>query len=164
MTVGHLRARRREASPGERGETLLELLATVFLLGVVIVGLVTALLQVIIASDNNRRHVRAGNEAVTMLENIRVAPYSQCSAASPTPQNTSYRSVAGTPPSGYTYTLDIRFLVSRTAATSATSPAVFQATCPGAGDQGSQRITITMVAPGRSAVAETLTLIKRNKL
>ena len=156
-TVGRLR----ERSSREDGETLMELMVTVTLLGVVIVGLVAAVLNLIVTSDNNRRHTRLVNEAVTMAENVRAATYQPCTVSSPTPQVTFYTTAAGVAPSGATVSVRVKFLTSRTATAASASPAAFQTTCPAAGDQGIQQITLGLTSSGSTNVTETLTVTKR---
>jgi Tfp pilus assembly protein PilV len=150
---------------GEQGETLIEIIATVFLLGVVIVGLMTALLNVIISSDNNRRHVGTGNVAASMAELIRSATYQPCTGTSaPTSQTAFYTTAAGAAsrPSNYTYAVNVQLLKSRTAAATPGTPAVFQANCPGS-DQGAQKVTVSVTVTGRSTITESVVVIIRKR-
>lgn len=144
----------------ERGETLIELMATSILMGLAIVAIVAALLNTVIASDNHRRSTRAGNEAVRLSEAVIAANYVKCTNASP--PATEYAKVYDTggtivAPTGYTYEIvSVGYLQNRTAATP-----VFNSTCPTT-DQGAQRVEVAVASAGRSAVRETIVVVKRD--
>jgi type II secretory pathway pseudopilin PulG len=139
----------------ERGETLIELMATVVLMGVSIVAIVGALMGVIQTSSQHRRATRAGNEAVNVVEFIRDQDYTPCVTTS------TY--ALPTPPPRYSYTISsVRSLQSNTAGTP-----VWIATpggCNATNDQGAQQITVKVTATGTGAVSRSLTFVKRKKI
>ena len=154
--IGHLHRRPAVAGDGERGETLIELMATVLLMGVSIVALVAALLGVMRTSVENRRATRAGNEAVNVVETLRSVDYVPCATAS------TYASSVPAAPRGYTTSITrVRRLQSDTASTPVWVPAA--GGCNVANDTGAQEITIRVQATDGSNVSRSLTLVKRRK-
>lgn len=154
MMFSH-RPRTAHSAHDERGETLIELMATVVLMGVSIVAIVGALMGVIQTSSQHRRATRAGNEAVNVVEFIRDQNYVACGSIG------SY--TLPSPPTRYSYSItSFRVLQNKTAA-----PPVWIAPpggCTAANDTGAQQITVKVTATGTGAVSRTLTFVKRNKI
>ena len=154
--IGHLHRRPAPAGSGERGETLIELMATVMLMGVSIVALVAALLGVMRTAAENRRATRAANEAVNVVETLRGVDYVPCATA------TTYVSSVPAAPRGYsTQIVRLRRLQSNTASTPVWIPS--SGGCSAASDTGAQEITVRVTATDGSDVSRSLTLVKRRK-
>lgn len=154
--IGHLHRHSGAADRGERGETLIELMATVVLMGVSIVALVGALLGVMTTAAENRRVTRAGNEAVTVVETLRGVDYVPCATA------TSYEAALPAMPRDYEVQItQVRRLQSNVAATPVWVPP--SGGCTADNDTGAQQITIRVAATDGSDVARSLTLVKRRK-
>lgn len=150
MRLSH-RRRPGPVARGERGETLIELMATVVLMGVSIVALIGSLLGAMTTSNTHRRATRAGNEAVNVVEDLRGQTYVPCATT------TTY--TLPTPPPTYTYTIEsVRRLQNANA-----NPAVWvsNAGCTPTNDQGAQIIKIRVRSAGTPAVSRSLSLVKR---
>lgn len=154
MTLSH----RRPAVPharSERGETLIELMATVVLMGIGIVAIVGALIGVMQTSSQHRRTTRAGNETVNVVEYIRKQDYKTCASTS------SY--TLPTAPPRYSYTVtSVKWLQSNTSAAPVwIAPG---GGCTASNDTGAQQITIRVSTTAGPPASRTLTLVKRQKL
>jgi len=136
----------------ERGETLVELLATVVIIGTAVLSVLAAIGVAITASDANSKQVTALTVARNYAEAIQAAAYVPCAtAASYSPAAVSY-----TAPTGFTATI-----VGGLGYYDGTSsgPASFGATCT-APDKGAQQISIE--AKSSDARADrTLQIVKR---
>ena len=152
--------RGRRARQEEGGETLLELMATVVLLGVAIVGMVGAMIGTVRTTTQYRRSALTGNEAVNLAEAVRALPYVPCATAA------SY--TLPTAPFRTTYAItEIRYLSNNT-----TAGQSWVSNCP-TPDQGVQRIRVRATSdtlPGGTgtrgrlgAVNRTITIMKRDK-
>lgn len=147
-------ARRQAAADrdGEAGETLIELLATIILMGIAITALLTTTLAVIVSSHGHRRRVQAENEATTVVETIDRMPYVACAGP------TAYEDALDSVPERFEAEIQsVRHLASSTATT-----ASYQASCPGGVDQGAQQITVRMTSPGAYTVHADVVLVKRD--
>jgi len=134
----------------ERGDTLLELIIAVSILGIAFVALLTAMFTSNVSSDLHRKQAVAGGELRNFSEAIQRETYVSCATVS------SY---------GSTYTAPTGFTKSITAIefhnADATNPAVsiFQGTCPST-DQGIQRLTLR-IASTDARITEDLVVVKR---
>lgn len=136
----------------QRGETLIEILFTVFIMSTVLLSLLGLLLTVLVASASHRGAVAAGNQVTTVSETIDRLPYVACGAVS------NYSSAVTGISTGYTGTItSVRYLQSKTAAT-----AQYVATCPGGNDQGTQLITVRIQRNSPPRSSATIDLVKRN--
>lgn len=159
MRAAHVRSKASGAdrwSASERGETLIEIMATVVLMGTAIIAVLSGLFTTIVSSDLHKRQTRAAAEVTNVVESIDKATYSPCSGATiPT-----YASALPALPAGFTIaSVVVEPLVSSTA----TDP-TFAATCPGAGDQGAQRITVSVTqGVGGRKVTEKIVYVKRDE-
>ncbi|MCB0963406.1 MAG: type II secretion system protein [Acidimicrobiales bacterium] len=154
--IGHLHRHPGTADRGERGETLIELMATVILMGVSIVALVASLLAVMRTSVENRRATRAGNEAVNVVETLRGVDYIPCAT------DASY--VASLPAAPRGYVTEITGL--RRLQNADVEPPVWVAPsggCTTANDTGAQEITVKVTATDGSDVSRSLSMVKRRK-
>jgi Tfp pilus assembly protein PilV len=139
---------------GERGETLIETLVTVMLMGTAITGLIGGITAAIGASDNSKQVVTAQVVAQNFAEAIQAAPYVECTTSYTTAQ------VGYTPPNGYAVTNPTVAFYDGTS-----NPAVFGAAPAGCSaatpkDNGAQRLTLRVAAPNGITV-RTLEIVKR---
>ena len=135
---------------GESGETLVELLMTVFLMGTAIVALLATTLAVIVSAHGHRRRVRAENEATSVIETIDRMAYVPCA------EPDDYEIALDSVPDQYVGEIsEVRYLVSRSSST-----ASYQSSC--STDQGSQEITVTITVPGRYTVHADVVMVKRD--
>jgi hypothetical protein len=127
----------------ERGETFIELVVSAALLGLLGIGMLTALSNTIIVSHADRGF--AGTETVlrSFATTLERRPYKTCTAGSST-NPYSAADLSFTAPSGYTTSVQsVKFLNNKNDADLSASD--FQTTCPTAGqggDQGAQMFTI----------------------
>lgn len=168
--------RRPRAAEGERGETLIELLVGVLLMGVAFAAIFQAFLTVTAASQLNRQKTEVGlylqHWAERTLTPIGPAGtgshYQECGVgapdvAKPTPVPTGWSA---------TYTVEYLKATGYRPKPSEVDPATFtnQAGCTyygrpdgSLGDGGLQKITLTVTSePGRFQVTESLVIYKRD--
>jgi type II secretory pathway pseudopilin PulG len=144
------RSRRR----GEVGETLLELLVTVSIMGTVFVGVLAGIGTVFVATDSHRQDATA--EAVLRsyaerLEDPTDVPYVDCATAG------TYVS-----PTGFTLPAAPGWTASVTSALiwQGDTPPTFTSTC--AADKGLQQLTLRVTSPaGDHQATETIVIVKR---
>jgi type II secretory pathway pseudopilin PulG len=153
--MAHRRGPTRSAAPDGRdgGETLIELMVTVLLVGVAVVALLTTMITVVTSAHGHKRRVQAENEATSIVEAIDRMAYVPCANTS------SYAAaLASAPTPTFIPTITSVEKLQNRAATTAT----FGASCPGGGDQGAQQITVRVAVPGRYAVSAEVVLVKRD--
>lgn len=136
---------------GAGGFALVEVLAAMLLLSVAIGAVFMTLLAVFTSSAMNRNIVLSGNEATKVVESIQRAAYEPCPSAS------NYSSALPTTPKMTLSVTKVEYIVS-----SVSDSGSFQASCPGTGDKGVQRVTVTARATARPGGSETLVIFKRN--
>jgi type II secretory pathway pseudopilin PulG len=142
---------------GERGETLIEIVLTVFIIAVALSAIVLGIFTMIRTSSQHRRAVRASNEAMSIAEKIDGASYVKITAAGECTKANPYYPPSGyTAPSNMTVTVTRRNLQDRTA-----NPPVYGDSCPSA-DQGAQELTVTVRhADSKGSATEKVTIVKR---
>jgi type II secretory pathway pseudopilin PulG len=141
------RAQDPDRAQGEAGESLVELLLTVLIIGIVFVAVIGALGTTIIASDLHRRQSSAEVLLVDALESVKRQAYVPCSSAG----TGSYDATAGvTVPDGWT--------VAVTSVHGWNGVSAWVA-CP-ADDHGLERVTITVTSPG-GATTNQADVVKR---
>jgi type II secretory pathway pseudopilin PulG len=139
----------------EGGETLIELLATVILLGTAVVAVISGLYTAVRSSDQHKRRTRTAAEVTNVVEVLSRTDYIPCTSGVP-----NYSSVLPSLPSGYTL---LPLVVEPLASASAADPS-WSATCPTEGDQGAQRITVVVSqGTGEREVREELVYVKRSR-
>jgi type II secretory pathway pseudopilin PulG len=137
--------------PGDRGETLVELLVTITVMGVTVVAILGSIAVTIMLSATHRKQAAVGTYVRSFAEavetKVATTTYKPCA------QPADYASVAPSLPSGYTSSV--------TAVTywNGSSFVGSLASCPGT-DQGVQRVTVR-VATSDNKVVETLDVIVR---
>lgn len=152
--MGHRRPRVAPTA-GQQGETLIELLATVILLGVGIIALLGALASAITQSSRTERATLADNEAVNTVEFIRAEDYIACADAS------SYGLPTSTHPNVTLAVTKVQRLQNAGSSNPVWLPD--NAGCSAANDQGAQLITVRATATGEPKVNRFLTFVKRDR-
>lgn len=139
----------------EGGETLVETLLAVMLLGILATGIVGAMASTVTVSDFDAQQSGAETVLRSYAEAWDRTTYATCTA------NQSTNPYGSTPPSGFTAPSGYTATVSSVTFWNGTStaPAVFGATCPGGGDVGLQSLAL-QVTPNRGP-AQSLTIQKR---
>jgi len=182
MSIAHVRpasAVRPAGRRRERGETLIEMLATVLLMGIGFSAILGGLFTVSSTATTNQRRTMVSNSLQTWAEFLEQPVGVIPSVTSPGYSPYTYVDCAilgaggqyvvpsGLVPSGWTATMKVRYLTGFSGS-GATKTANYQPdrnTCftqPG-GDKGIQEITLTIDTGGTNhRVVDTLVIIKRN--
>ena len=158
----------------ERGETLVELMVTVTILGVSMVAILAALWTTFRVNDFNRKTSNADLVLRDFAETLKAkgptvigsvtydATYIPCETLGTTGSYPAYTPAA--PNTNYTATITkIEFLNGYTG--TAPNWGAQSAGCPAGGDQGLQRLTLRATGPTNNATVrgtETVTIMKRN--
>jgi type II secretory pathway pseudopilin PulG len=134
---------------GERGDTLVEILVAVTILGIAFVAILAGLATTIRLSGQQRGRTNADTVLVGAADSVKNQTYVSC----PTASASSYTPTSGvTLPSGWSasnVTMTIKYRDTNT----------WSATCPST-DQNVQLLTITAAAPdGKSS--ESVEVVKR---
>lgn len=154
---------------GESGETLLELLITMILMGLAVVAILSGLFAVTRLADYNSKTTHVGSSAQSYAEQLKqpvvlgaVADYTYVPCATVTPA--SYPDFTGYLPNTSTYTariVTIEYISILPSGSSGSQP-TWSTTCPST-DYGLQRITVEVeVDDGVSNESEQVTLVKRD--
>ncbi|MFE2327120.1 prepilin-type N-terminal cleavage/methylation domain-containing protein [Streptomyces sp. NPDC059385] len=139
-------ARRRPRRPrGEEGETLIEVLVAVVLMGVAFVAILGGMGTAIISSVTQQKVTGADSVVRSAAEKVLSAPYVSCAPGYGTPE----------PPAGYTVTVEVEYW---------DGVGAFGPSCPTA-DTGVQKVTLTVHSTGPRPVGDTtLEVIKRESM
>lgn len=129
------RARSRRGGSSERGETLVELLATITIMATAVLAILGGIAVSATTSDANSKEVMAGTILRNYAESIVAAKYVPCAS---TADYLPGSNVVYSPPSGFT--VSIQGGIGYYDGTS-TGPAAFSGSCPSP-DKGAQRMTI----------------------
>ncbi len=127
----------------QAGETLIETLITVILLGLLGVGVVAAMTSIISVSDYDAKQSGAETVLRSYAEAWDRAPYMACTASQPTNPYGSTTPPGFTLPTGYTASVSSVTFWNGTSST----PVTFGGTCPASGDAGLQSLTLRVTAP-----------------
>lgn len=150
---------------GQSGELLLEVLVSMAILGLGIVGGLFALASLIRVSSTHQAITRSSIEASVAAEGVERIAYRACTASTSTPTAATYQadlsSVPYSSPPGLSVLLtvtDVKYLTSSSAQTAA-----FGNSCPALGDQGAQLLQIRVEATTThgTKVRSNLKFIKR---
>ncbi|MGW5398761.1 type IV pilus modification PilV family protein [Streptomyces sp. NPDC003952] len=143
MTAPARRPRRRR---GEEGETLIEVLVAVVLIGVAFVTILGGMGTAIISSVTQQEVTSADSIVRSAAEKVVGAPYVSCAGGYETPA----------PPAGYTVTVEVAYW---------DGVGAFGAACSPTADTGVQRITLTVHSTGPRPVRDvTLEVVKRESM
>ncbi|MFJ6051567.1 type II secretion system protein [Streptomyces sp. NPDC092307] len=138
-------ARRPWRRRGEEGETLVEVLVAVVLIGVAFVTILGGIGTAIISSARQQQVTSADSVIRNAAEKVLGAPYVSCAGGYETP----------TPPAGYTVTVTIEHW---------DGVGAFGRSCPTA-DTGVQKVTLTVHSTGPHPVRDaTLEVVKRESM
>ena len=168
--------RSRGAGGRQEGETLLELMATVVLMGICIVALIGSLITAIGTAGKHRRITRVGNGAVNAAEVITAMDYIVCARATagngtvagldndPNDSSYVYRLNQALPPNveGMNYQIiSVKRLRNTTSATAQWDTATSSCVTP---DTGAQQITVRVTnTSGPGSIRRSITFVKRNE-
>jgi Tfp pilus assembly protein PilE len=151
--------KKRDERLRERGETLIELIVSTTLLGILGVGMLTALSSTIIVSNADRGF--AGTETVlrSYATTLESREYKPCTSPG-SPASPYTTPLAFSNPTGYqTSITGPTFLVDKDSQ-NVTAPSAFSANCPPGGDQGVQRFVLKAVRNDGTA-GQTLNVLVR---
>ncbi|MEV6580410.1 type II secretion system protein [Streptomyces sp. NPDC051582] len=138
-------ARRPRGRRGEEGETLVEVLVAVVLMGVAFVTVLGGIGTAIIGSVAQQKVTGADSVIRSAAEKVVSAPYASCADGYETPA----------PPAGYTVTVTIEYW---------DGAGTFGRSCPTA-DTGVQKVTLTVRSTGPHPVKDaTLEVVKRESM
>ncbi|HEX7135201.1 MAG TPA: hypothetical protein VF228_21690 [Iamia sp.] len=159
----------------EAGETLIEILVTLILMGTAVIGILAGIASVLHLSDINSRRTHVGNTAQTFAEQIKQPVldmvYKPCATVPVSPTapatTTTYPPFSGTlPGSAGTYTARVTNVayINVISASGGTNTWTSSCTPTAAGtDRGLQRLTIQVeVTIGGGTTTETLSVVKRD--
>jgi type II secretory pathway pseudopilin PulG len=140
----------------QAGETLIETLIAVILLGLLGVGVVAAMTSIISVSDYDAKQSGAETVLRSYAQAWNRAPYVACTGGSPANPYGSTTPPGFTLPSGYTASVSGVTFWNGTSST----PVTFGGTCPASGDAGLQSLSLRVTSP--RGPAQTLTIQKRS--
>jgi hypothetical protein len=147
--------RLRQRRGGQRGDTLVEILLTVFIMGTVLITLMGLVMTIMTASAVHRGKVAAGNQASTIAEAIDRLPYVACGSAA------NYDTAVAGLESGFEATIvSVRYLSDGSTATPTFLPA--GSACPGGVDEGAQMVSVRVRMSRPPHVSTTVDLVKRD--
>jgi len=174
--------RGRGRATGEAGETLIELLATMVILGIAVVAILGGVFTTITISDYHRRETTAVTMLRSFAETMKapggktngnwnyvvqgdgsqyLPTYLPCSSSDPSPTYPTY----STGDSRYVASMTVEYLQANPATTATPS---FGPTCPTVSgtptDYGLQQLTLTITDQNgtRRPVRESMVIVKRN--
>jgi type II secretory pathway pseudopilin PulG len=139
---------------GQRGETLLELLVTVTIMGTAFVGIIAGIGTTFMATDSHRQAATAEGVLRSYAERMddpNDVAYVDCATTA------SYSSPTGfaLPAAGWSASL------TNVLAWQGDTPPTFAASCP-VPDKGLQQLTLTVKSPaGNHQVTDTVVIVKR---
>ena len=157
--------RRRTQSILDAGDTLVELVVAVAILGIAFAAILGGFATSVTASDFHQKQAQAEalihNFAEHLASTDTTDPdaYQACTAATlpnyPVPSTDAYPVGATPATSLYQWTVSVQFW-----ANAPTQPPMWSSTCPATGDAGLQQVQITVTTTD-SRVSESLTVLKR---
>lgn len=148
---------------GQRGELLIESLLTLFLMATLLAAIVSLTFALLVGAWIQKKKTEGGNIATTIVEEIDRLEYVPCG---PSASFASYEAAAADVMDHQESAWDrpavveVDFLQSNQVASTSAS----FGSCPsgGAGDQGIQRIRVTVTARQKASTSATVVLYKRN--
>jgi Tfp pilus assembly protein PilV len=156
----------RARSALETGETLVELLVTIVIIGVAVVGIIGGLATAVFSSDAHRKDADSESIVQSYSEFLvsNATSYLACTSSS-VPTKAQYAAEVPTslyqPPTGYTVAPTSVAFWTGTNPADASSAASFSSGCPSNGDLGLQLIQVTASSTDGKDT-ETLSILKRS--
>jgi hypothetical protein len=161
---------RRQRHNGERGESLIEILITVSIVGIGVVAIITAVGSTFRLSGVSREGSHADQLLVRYAENLLAVPYATCSAGTPPYASAGVSAIpSANLPDGITVGAPGTAAASSSAFELSissigywngdVSPATFSSTCPPT-DLGSEQLTL-LVHAGDGSFDRTMMIMKR---
>jgi type II secretory pathway pseudopilin PulG len=156
--------RDRQPTVGARGETLVELLASIAIMGIVGVVLISALGTAVTSSVIDRSSARGEALLRGWAALVQRDPYRPCTPGSAANPYGPGELALPDLPTGFTATVtEVRFWDGRSGWSGAPggATALFAATCPSGGDAGAQRLALRITEAGPRGVSVTDQVVKR---
>ena len=151
--VARLRALVRRCVREQRGDTLVEILMTIVIIGIAFTGILAGLATSSRMSGIHKQQANADVVLTSAAESVKKQTYVAC----PLVALTSYSPTSGvTLPSGWSASNVTITSITKWNGTS------FQASCP-AVDQDLQIVTIQVVTPTNPSTTETIEVVKRDQ-
>lgn len=157
--------------PGERGETLIEMMVVIVVMGLGIVAILTGLLGLTRVTDSTAQMTRANLAAQSYAEQLKQPVLSSAATTSYKPCATAagganpYPAFSGTLPTGgatWTATVTAVEVATVPAPGTGTGSVTFSTACTTGTDTGLQRLTIEISSGARNFPAkETVRILKR---
>lgn len=137
---------RETAPPRDRGDTLVEILVSVAILGIAVVAILGAIAMTATASGLHRDTASVQNLLHNWAESVSDGPYTACASAA------TVQSAVPSPalPTGFS---------AQVTAVRYWDGSAFAGSC--GTDQGLQRITLSIAGPGSPGAAGTLDVVRR---
>lgn len=145
------------AGRGQAGVTLLEVALAVFLFGTVAITLLTLIYGALVASGSHKAHVRAGERATELAEQIDDLNYVPCPVAAD-PNGATYEGVLDVGPDRE---FDEQIEQIEYLQDSAPESPVFQSGCPSE-EQGAQQVTVRVTTRSKPLITKEVVLVKRD--
>ena len=132
--------------PSDAGETLIEILLSIVILGISVSALMFGMGSAATTSGYHDRQAQQAETQRNLVDGLQSLPYTACA--------TTYASPAGLVPTGYSVTVNVVGYAS-----GATYP--YPAACPATGDEGAQQLLVTVSQSDTRVRSEELYVVKR---
>lgn len=134
------------ARTSDAGETLVEILLSIVILGISVSALMFGMGSAATTSGYHDRQAQQAETQRNLVDGLQALPYTACATAYATP--------AGLVPAGYGVTVSVVGYAS-----GAAYP--YPATCPTTGDEGAQQLRVTVSQADARVRSEELYVVKR---
>lgn len=166
MSLAHRRSAAAKAAPGQRGETLIELVATIAIMGFGMIAVIASIFTASVSATTARERTQV-SLLLQRWADTNIAPKGASGGGNYNACNAVLFTTPPPLPSGYTASFVTEYLTTNIDAGGPSSWSTLtwgnQAACESAGDKGLQRITFRITTkPGRGQISDSLTVIKRN--
>ena len=130
----------------DAGETLIEILLSIMILGIAVSALMFGMGSAATTSGYHDRQAQQAETLRNLVDGLQALPYTPCA--------TTYATPPGLVPSGYSVTTSVVGYAS-----GATYP--YPTPCPATGDEGAQQLRVTVSQPDARVRSEELYVVKR---